>query len=226
MLRKMDESQPARLGPGEPLGFSRDGNWILSLVATSPPRLLLYPTGAGTPRELHPGLFDSISYGSGGMLPDGQQYFFCASPPRAQPRCFVAATAGGAAVAVTPNGTVQARLSPDGKRIAAQVGDSFEVFDIAGGPGHALRGLAPSDHLVRWSPDNSEVWVYRDDPLVLHVDRVVIETGKRSRLVDIAPPAGSELRHAYELQLNDNPNIYAYTQSRYSSALFTVDGVR
>ena len=226
LLRKMDGSPPVRLGPGEPLAFSRDGNWILSLISTTPPRLLLYPTGAGTPRELHPGLFESIDYESGGILPDGQRYFFCGNPPRAPPQCFVAATAGGTAVAVTPGGTIQARLSSDGNEVAAEVGDSFDVFDVAGGPGRALRGLTPGDHLTRWSPDNTEVWVYRDDPLVLHVDRVVVASGKRSRLIDITPPAGAELRHSYEVRLNDDANIHAYTQSRYSSSLFTVDGVR
>jgi hypothetical protein len=226
MLRKLDGSPPVRLGPGEPLAFSHDGNWILSLISATPPRLLLYPTGAGAPRELSPGPFESIDYGSGAMFPAGDRYFFCGSAPRLQPHCFFAPTAGGAAVAVTPNGTAQGALSPDGKRVAAQLGDSFFVFDVAGGTGRPIPGLTPGDHLARWSPDGRELWVYRDDPLVLRVDHVDVETGKRAHLIDITPPAGSELRSAYELRLHDDPTVHAFTQSRYSSSLFVVDGVR
>ena len=169
---------------------------------------------------------EGLDYKSGDTFPDGNRYFFCGSHPRQQPQCFAAPIAGGPAVAVTPNGTVQSSLSPDGKRIAAQVGDSFKVFDVAGGPGQPVHGLTTADNLVRWSPDSRELWVYRNDPLVLRVDRVVPETGQRTRLIDVTPPAGSELRDAYELRLNDNPLVHSYTQSRYSSALFVVDGVR
>ncbi len=226
MLRKLDGSPPVRLGPGEPLAFSRDGNWILSMISATPPRLLLYPPGAGTPQELHPGSFESISYSSAGLFPDGKRYLFCGNHPREPPRCFVAPIAGGSAVPVTPNGTSQATLSGNGQQIAAQVGDSFEVIDVTSGSARVLAGATPGDQLARWSPDNAAIWVYRDDPLVLRVDRVDLASGKRTRLIDITPPAGSELRHAYELRLHDDPAIHAYVQARYSSSLFTVDGVR
>ncbi|HEY4101162.1 MAG TPA: protein kinase [Gemmatimonadales bacterium] len=226
MLRKLDGSPPVRLGQGAPLAFSHDGAWILGLITTSPPRLLLYPTGAGTPRPLNPGPFESITYQAGDIFADGSRYFFCGNLPRQQPQCFTAPLAGGVAVAVTPNGTTQGILSSDGKRVAAQVGDSFRIFDVSGGPGQPILGLTPGDHLIRWSPDNRELWVFRYDPLVLRVDRVAPESGKRSRLIDITPPAGSELRQSYEPRLNDNPLVHTYTQTRYSSSLFVVDGAQ
>jgi hypothetical protein len=38
-------------------GFSPDGTWALALVHSTPPRIVLYPTGAGAARELAPGCF-------------------------------------------------------------------------------------------------------------------------------------------------------------------------
>ena len=50
IMRRTDGGPATRLGEGQPADFSRDGKWLLSFVPTQPPKVVAYPTGAGTER--------------------------------------------------------------------------------------------------------------------------------------------------------------------------------
>jgi len=239
LLRKTDGSPAARLGEGQPLAFSRDARWLLVSVLSTPPKLLLYPTGPGEPRRLDQGEFESLSYSLGALFADGKRFFACGSLPKHDARCFIGALAGGGLTPVTPEGTVQAVLSPDDEHVVAQVGDSFQLFSVGGGPPVPALGLTPGDVLSRWSPDGRELWVYGggsvrsfaasenpDAPLGIRVDRVDPRTGRRSLLAQIIPDDRAGLRQAVGLRLADDPRVYAYRQTRYLSSLFVVEGVR
>ena len=118
---------------------------------------------------------------------------------------------------------MQAVLSPDGRSVAAQVGDSFHVFAVAGGPPAPALGLVSDDLLSRWSPDGRELWVYRGTAIETHVDRVDPQTGRRSPLTVITPADRPGLRETVGLRLADDPRTYAYRQTRYMSSLFVVE---
>ncbi len=239
LLRKTDGSPAARLGEGQPLAFSRDGKSLLVSVLSTPPKLLLYPTGPGEPRRLDQEQFESLSYSLGALFADGERFFACGNLPKQGARCFTGALAGEPLTPVTPEGTVQAVLSPDGELVAAQVGDSFQLFSVGGGPPRPALGLTPADVLSRWSPDGQELWVYRggsvrsfaasgtkDAALGIRVDRVDPHTGRRTLLTQIIPDDRAGLRQAVGLRLADDPRVYAYRQTRYLSSLFVVEGVR
>src|SRR5207247_199985 len=51
-LRRTDGSPPIRLGEGAPVALSPDGKWALAVFTGNEPRLVLYPTGAGEPRQV------------------------------------------------------------------------------------------------------------------------------------------------------------------------------
>ncbi len=225
LLRKTDGSPAARLGDGEPMALSRDGQSVLAIVPSVPPRLMIYPTGPGEPRRLDQGQFETISYVTGQFV-DDQRVFMCGSQAGHSVRCYIATTAGGTFTPVTPEGTLQAALSPDGTRIAAQVRDSFVLIAVAGGPSQPARGLRPHDHLVRWSPDGRELWVWRPGDLAVRVERVNPATGQRSPLIDIAPPGRAGVRQYQYLRLADDGRTYAVIALGYASTLFVVDGVR
>ena len=71
-LRQTDGSPVVRLGEGYAANVSRDGNWALAVVPTSPQQLVVYPTGAGETRRLErAGL---VSYESARFFPDGQRF--------------------------------------------------------------------------------------------------------------------------------------------------------
>ena len=226
LLRKTDGSPAARLGDGNPLAFSRDGRSLLVSVLSTPPKLMLYPTGPGEARRLDQGEFESLSYTHGALFADGKRFFICGSLPKQGIRCFVGALAGGPLTPVTPEGTVQAVLSPDDQMIAAQVGDSFNLYSLTGGPPRPALGLTTGDYLSRWSPDGRDLWVYGELAVVMRVDRVDPRLGRRYLLTLIMPSDRAGLREAVGLRFADNPRTYAYRQTRYMSSLFVVEGVR
>jgi hypothetical protein len=226
LLRKTDGSPAARLGEGQPLAFARDGRSLLASVLSTPPKVLIYPTGPGEPRRLDQGQFESLSFSLGALFADGKRFFACGNLPKQGTRCFAGALAGGPLTPVTPEGTVQAVLSPDDKLVAAEIGDSFQLFSLSGNPPAPALGLEPGDFLSRWSPDGRDLWVYRRESVVLRVDRVDPRTGRRSLLARITPDDRAGLRQAAGLRLADDPRVYAYRQSRYMSSLFLVEGVR
>jgi hypothetical protein len=70
-LRQTDGSPVVRLGEGFAADLSRDGKWALASVPTTPPQLVLYPTGAGEPRRLERG--GLVSYETAKFFPaDGR----------------------------------------------------------------------------------------------------------------------------------------------------------
>jgi serine/threonine protein kinase len=222
LLRKTDGSPAARLGEGNPLAFSRDGRSLLVSVLSTPPHLMLYPTGAGEARRLDHGELESLSYSFGALFADGKRFFTCGSLPKQGPRCFVGALAGGPLSPVTPEGTLQAVLSPDDETMAAQVGDSFHLYSVAGGAARPALGLRGGDFLSRWSPNGRELWVYSTLSIMMHADRIDPSTGKRSPLTQITPSDRAGLRETYGLRFADDPRTYAFRQTRYMSTLFAV----
>lgn len=195
-------------------------------MLSTPPRLMLYPTGPGKPRRLDQGQCESLSYYSGALFADGARFFTCGNLAKQGTRCFVGQLTGGPLTPVTPEGTLQAVLSPDGQNVAAQIGDSIQLYAVAGGPPRPALGLTAADKLSRWNPDGRELWVYSGGPVVIRVDRVDPRTGQRSLLTEITPRDRVGLRKAFAVQLADDPRIYAYQQSRYTSSLFPVEGAR
>ena len=229
MLRKTDGSPETPLGPGAPVGFSADGRFVLARVASTPPRLMLYPTGVGQSRELDIGRFEGMAARSPDVVFDHDtRFFFCGTKPKALPRCYVGAVSGGPLTPVTPEGTGTGVISPDGTEVAAGVGDSLRIFPVAGGTPEPVRGTMPGDQVIRWSPDGRELWVYGppDSTFTIRVFRVNPRTGVRAELTTIVPQHRHGMRVITRVTLADDPQVYGYMQYNYTSLLYTVDGVR
>jgi predicted Ser/Thr protein kinase len=78
-LRKTDGSPVLRLGDGWPADLSPDGKWVLAVVQSVPPQLLIYPTGAGETRQLERGEIEH--YGSAQWFRDGKRVLIGGSEP-------------------------------------------------------------------------------------------------------------------------------------------------
>jgi len=223
MLRKTGGGEVARLGEGEPAAFSPDGKWLLAFVPSTPPRIVLYPTRAGSERPIAIDRFESI--GSADWFPDGRSILFCGNRAGEASRCWVQSVAGGAARAITPAGTGSGFVSPDGREVAA-VSPSLghRRYPVAGGSGSDLPGLSVNDQVVRWSTDGKALIV--GSATSLTVDRVDLATGRREPLVSLGSrPPGGPWRFVF-FAMADDPRVYAYVGATYLSEIFTVDGVR
>jgi hypothetical protein len=229
MLRRTHGSPAVRLGEGIPMAVSDDGRWVLARVTFDPIRLMLYPTGPGEPKRLDFASIVSFSSRSriGGLSSDGEDYLFCGSAEDATDRCFVGAVDGSEPPhPVTPEGTGNATMSPDARRVAARVDDSVFVFSVATGARHVVPGMTPDDHLLRWSPDGGALWVYRSDPDTFDVEAVDPGSGRRSSLTRIGLPSGSGFRRPTLASLSDDARAYSIDENYLTSRLFIVEGAR
>jgi Tol biopolymer transport system component/tRNA A-37 threonylcarbamoyl transferase component Bud32 len=223
MVRKTEGGEAARLGEGQVAAFSPDGKWLLAVVSTTPPKLVLYPTRTGSERRIAIDPFEFI--GSADWFPDGRSILFCGNRVGEAFRCWVQPLEGGKARAVTPPGTRGGFVSPDGQEIVAfssTVG--YRRYPVAGGNGREIRGLSADDQIVRWSADGRALIVGSTTSRTL--DRVDLATGRREPLVTLgtAPP-GPRSRPVF-FTVADDPRVYAYVAATYVSQVFTVDGVR
>ena len=225
LLRKTDGSPVARLGEGVAQGLSPDGKWALSVVPTTPMKLVLYPTGAGEPRQLEGGKI--ISYRSARFFPDGQSRLACGSEPDHSSRCYSQTLSGGPPKAVTPEGTLNGSISPDGKSILVQgAGGKYFVYPTDGGRAQPAAGLSPADSVVRWSEDGRSVLAYDPNQIPTQVERVDLTTGHRTLIREIAPADRSGVVRISGLSFAKGENAYAYSYNLGVSELAVIKGVK
>jgi hypothetical protein len=231
MLRRTDGSPEISLGDGQPIGFSADGNFVLASIPSTPPRLVLYPTGVGHSRQLNIGKFDELTFepASDVVFDHDSRFFFCGARRGELGRCYVGSVDTDSVTPVTPPGTRRGWITPDGGSVLAVGPQGPALFPVAGGAPGPMHGLQPGDVPIRWSPDGHEAWVARessDSALVLHMFSVNPETGARAPLTTIVPQNQNGLRSISFISLANDPRVYAYTRYNYTSLLFTVDGVK
>jgi len=230
LWRKTGSSPLVRLGAGTPMAVAPGDGLVLAGLPTTPAKLMLYPTGPGSARRIDSAQFQTVDFQSSDVRVAGRDtiVFFCATEPRQSERCYVDSLSHGSPIAVTPPGTPQAMLSPDGRMVLADVGDSMAIYPLDGGAPRRARGVRPGDVLIRWSPEGREVWVWtnKSSASSLEFDRVDPVTGARAPLLSIVPRELAGVRAFERPTLADDPHVYAYNEFLYTSLLYTVDGLR
>ena len=230
LWRKTDSSALVRLGAGTPMAVAPGDGLVLAGLPTTPAELMLYPTGPGTAQRLDSGQFQTLNLTAADVRVAGSDtiVFFCATEPRQSERCYVDSLSHGSPIAVTPPGTSQAMLSPDGRMVLAEVGDSMAIYPLDGGAPRRARGVRPGDVLIRWSPEGREVWVWTNPNSAssLRFDRVDPLTGARAPLLSVVPRELAGVRGFERPTLADDPHVYAYNEFLYTSLLYTVDSLR
>ncbi|MGD0270624.1 MAG: hypothetical protein ABSB14_16270 [Candidatus Sulfotelmatobacter sp.] len=183
-LRKTDGSAVLRLGEGWPADLSADGKWVLALMQSAPPRLLVYPTGAGETRQLERGNLEH--YATAQWFHDGKRVLISGNEAGKGTR--YVQELGGTPQPVTPEGTSDGLLSADGKLILARGPDgNYFIYPIAGGDLRPVPGLMPADILPLWSADEHSVLVYRRAELPCRLERVDVTTSHRTPFKEFAP---------------------------------------
>ena len=223
MLRRTDGSAAVNLGEGAVLGMSRDKQWVLSMLPTSPMHLALYPTGAGSSRRLDNGEFVSID--NAAFLGDGSDIVVCGSEPGKDSRCYVRALSGGTFRPFTPEGVRGLVVSPDGQSIITLVGGAFRKFAVRDGSSQGVPGLTPDDLVIRYSPDGNSIWTRQKNVLPLRIEAVDLRTGVRSRLLPDFGTHQAVVLNNLEVSLADDPRTYAYMERESSSYLFELTGM-
>jgi len=223
-LRKTDGSPVVRLGDGFAVDLSPDGQWALAVVYSSPGQALLYPTGPGESRRLERGDLDQ--YRGGAFFRDGKRILLEGSEPGHAVRCYVQDLAGGAPVAVTPEGTSRCAISPDDGRVLAASPEGWRLYPLTGGEAVPVPGLAPGEWVSRFGADGRSLVIFERSRMPARVIRVDLSDGRRTVLRELAPPdlTGAIGIGAYLASEDDSAYVYSYI--RYETQLYLVEGVR
>jgi Tol biopolymer transport system component len=187
-LRRLDGSDPARLGEGKALALSPDGKWALVGRQETSPHLTLLPTGVGQPRDLPGG--GVYLYHWAFFFPDGRRIVLAGEEKDRLPRTYLQDVEGGPPRPFGEEGLRISVVSPDGKWLAGTTLDGRAFLFSADGNGRdpkPIAGVEPGEFLVQWSADGKTVYVRgtEENPLTLY--RVDLETGKRALWKQLRP---------------------------------------
>ena len=224
-VRKTDGSAVLRLGEGTAFALSADDKWVLAVVPSTVPKLMLYPMGPGEPREMERGKLER--YAGGRWFRDGSRVLVNAAEPGSGMRYFVQEISGGAPKPVTPEGTSAGVLAPDERRILARgPSGAYSFYPIDGGEPEPATRLALEDTLVHWSKDGRSVLVMRVGEVPCRVERVDLETGQRELFRELGPKNLAGVQGISALFFTEDEQSYAYSMAETNSALFASEGQR
>jgi len=222
-LRKTDGSPVLRLGEGWPADLSADGKWVLAVVQSRPPQLVIYPTGAGETKHLERGAIEN--YVTAQWFRDGKSVLIGGNEPGKGTRFYMQEIDGGAVRPVTPEGTRDGWLSSDGRLVLARGPEGkYFVYPIAGGEPQPATGLTEADVIAQWSADRQSVLAYRRAEIPCRLERVDLATGHRTLFKELAPADRAGLLSMREIFATADLQSYAYTAYYQVSSLFVSEG--
>jgi hypothetical protein len=228
LYRAADDSPPVRLGDGIGTDLSPDGSSVLAIVMDDPPRLMIYPTGAGEPRDISAAGF--VTYEPRAhFVRDGRSVAYCGNAGGKASRCYVRDLADGSVRAVTPEGTRNGRVSPDGSAVVARGADGgFRLYTVNGSAPVPVPvpGLEVGERILGWRADGRSLLVSRQGEIPVRIDRLDVSTGERSLVREIAPTDRAGVIEIPEITFSADEKSYAYTVIRVVGPLYVVEGLR
>jgi hypothetical protein len=226
-LRRSDGSPAIRLGEGNAFDVSYDGKWVLALPDTHRDRLLLYPTGTGTPRALPHASVEEV--GPSIFLPDGRRILVLARMKGEDYRLHVQELAAGEPRPFAGRFLAPIRAaSPDGKWVAVVRGYSDPIFlqPLEGGqprPVPGSRGMVPAG----WTADGNHLYVFEGESVPVSVHRMEPFSGRREPWKIFSPPDLATIFAMGGVAISPDGRFYAYDYNRIlTSDLFLVEGLR
>ncbi len=218
------DAQAVRLGEGTALDLSPDGRSALVMIPAVPPRLMIYAIRAGAPIDISINGF--VSYRRAWFFPDGMSLLVSGAESGKGPRCYVLELENGLVREVTPEGTDEGRLSPDGLMVVARrVGGGWSAFSVAGGNETSLVGLDSTDEVIRWSRDGQSLLVFAGRNVSPRIERFDMGSGQRTTIQELAAGRAG-VTSVWNAEISADEKSYAYTFDRSISVLYAVEGVR
>jgi WD40 repeat protein len=229
-LRKTSGSDPVRLGEGKPLALSPDGKWALALQQSSPPQLVLLPTGPGERKLLPRGPIGQFMHWAA-WSSDGGRIFFSAEEPGHRKRTYIQDIQGGLPEPITPDGMAGILLSPDGKQMvtAGRYGEYY-VYPLGGGESQPLNGYDDSDVPIQWSRDKRSIFLRGAGDKELKIYKLDLSSGRREFWKALIPPYPAGIidlaSDPGQVRLTPDGKSYVYTYSTFVSELYLAEGLK
>jgi Tol biopolymer transport system component len=225
-VRKTDGSPAVLLGEGGAVALSPDGKWVIAQTQDSPSQLKLLTTGAGEAKDLTK---DNINHSWARWFPDGKRILFAGNEPSKGVRLYVYELSSGKSQPITPegvNGTAFV-ISPDSQWVAG-IGPEQKgyLYPIGGGEPRVIPGLNPGEQPITWSSDGRSLYIYQPGELPATVDRLDVQTGKRTLWKQLMPadPAGVETIGPILMTSDAKTCVFGY--HRMLADLYLVEGLK
>jgi dipeptidyl aminopeptidase/acylaminoacyl peptidase len=228
-IRRTDGAPAVRLGEGSVAALSPDGQWAAAVVLTSPPYLVLLPTGPGEPKTLAPdGLAD---YQAVTWHPDGKRILFAGNARDRGVRVYLQDIADGKPRPISAEGMrfiFSARpVSPGGKAVATvDRQERVWLHPLDGSEPQPIAGLDPGDVPIVWSDDARSLYVFRKGELPGRVHRLDLATKRKELVAELLPSDRAGVRGITTVQSTPDGRLFVYSYSQTLSGLFLVDGLR
>jgi Tol biopolymer transport system component len=227
-MRRLDQPDAVRLGDGQSLDLSDDGQWALSVVFGPPSRVLLLPLGPGSTREVpNP---EKLAVQAAAFVPGGRRIAFIGSRAREPLRGYVQDIDSGAATAITEVGIGAPQtvlpVSPDGSRVTIEGADGrLYVYSTTGSGREPLRGVADGERVLRWAGDGKSIYVSNLIGIPQRIYRVDVATGERTLQKELTPSQVAGVRRT-ELFITPDLRNVLFSYSRLLSSLYVVEGIK
>jgi eukaryotic-like serine/threonine-protein kinase len=225
-VRKTDGSPAVLLGEGGALALSPDGKSVISQTQDSPSQLRLLTTGAGEARDLTK---DNVNHTWARWFPDGKRILFSGNEPGQGVRLYVYDVASNKGQPITPEGVDGNAfvVSPDSQWIAG-IGPDRKgyLYPVGGGEPRVIPGLNPGEQPITYSSDGRSLYIYQPGELPASVNRLDIDTGKRTLWRQLLPsdPAGVETIGPILMTPDAQTCIFGY--HRMLADLYLVEGLK
>jgi Tol biopolymer transport system component len=223
-IAKGDSSPPIRLGDGVAHGLSPDGAWVL---ASQQGQLLALPTGAGGPRPVSEGFFETIRWA--GWFRDGKRVIVWGQAKGGKTGIFVVDPEGPEPRRVAPEGFELVSggnaVSPDGLLVAARSPENqMMLCPVNGGQPRPIPGLAGLFVPIQWSRDGKDLYVFRLGENPAKVEKIEVESGRATLWKELAPPdtAGMSVR---AIAMTPDAKYYAYSCQQYLTTLYLIENL-
>jgi hypothetical protein len=191
----------------------------------TPPGLVLYPLGTGSPRDLERGPI--VQFQDPQWFPDSRHIFFTANEATGPVRCYRQAIDGGPPepVAVQAAATYSL-LTRDGQAVLGQASDSkWCLYPLAGGEPRLVPGLRADDTVIAWSREGTAVYVTEVNLVPSVFVRVDLVTGQRTDAFTLGPERSPGLLWLnFKEPVLDPVRGYAYSYQRTLSQIYVVKG--
>ena len=221
---KADGSPPVRLGDGSAMGITPDGKWIAAFLPSTNSTFRLLPTGAGETRSFDISPVRVLDY-YGNWVRDGTRFVFQGSEPGKQSRAYLLDTTTGKVSAVTPEGTTDALISPDGKLVAARDKEQeFRLYPVGGGEPQALNGLREGELPIQWDISGTKLYVW-DRTFPAHISLVDLKTAGRTAWTSLVPPDSAGVLYG-NIVMTPDGKASAYRYRRVVTTLFLAEGLK
>ena len=225
-VRKTDGSPAVLLGEGGAVALSPDGKWAVTQSQGSPSRLRLLPTGAGQPREL---TNDHINHSWARWFPDGKRILFSGNEPDKGVRLYVYDLATGQGQPITQtgvNGTAFV-ISPDSQFVAG-IGPDHKgyLYPVAGGDPRPIPGLQAGEQPITFSSDGHSLYIYQPGELPARVDRLDIQTGKRTLWKELMPTDPAGVENIGPILITPDAKTCVFGYHRMLADLYLVEGLK